>query len=278
MTSPQERLRQQLLTPEMLSILKREGIKPGDIYLAQNVSAPAARSKPRTTSQLFGFDNPAEKNAFINTISREAYLGGKGGDIAGVAANLISRRLANYGGSSNMLDIVTQPHQYEANFNLSRDQLSKPNAGGFSTDAYNRIVEIAENPLLVRQAFEQARGPLSFRGQALLKNRQKGDVMFENQGNFYFDSLNPELYEKGLNQFSQASTATTAQIPQTPAGTVIKQESVPDASNFLNEYVLAQAMENRNRPSNSLATLFRKAIEKNIREGGNYEYPKQELY
>lgn len=173
---------------------------------------------------------------------------------------------------------MTQPNQYEANFKLSRDQLSKPNAGGFSTDAYNRIVEIAENPLLVRQAFEQARGPLSFRGQTLLKNRQKGDVMFESQGNFYFDSLNPELYQQGLNVFSQASTGSTAEIPQVPAGTVITQESIPDASNFLNEYVLAQAIENRNRPSNSLATSFRKAIEKNIREGGNYEYPKQELY
>ena len=111
----------------------------------------ATRSKAPTTSELFGFNNPEEKNAYINTISREAYLGGEGKDIAGVAANLLSRRLANYGGSSNMLDIVTQPHQYEANFNLSKEQLSKPNAGGFTTDAYNRIVQIAENPLLVGQ-------------------------------------------------------------------------------------------------------------------------------
>ena len=280
MSSYTQRLKERLLTPEMKALLKQEGIEPGDVYLAQNLSMPAtraSRSKPPTTSELFGFNNPEERNAYINTISREAYLGGEGKDIAGVAANLLSRRLANYGGSSNMLDIVTQPHQYEANFNLSKEQLSKPNAGGFTTDAYNRIVQIAENPLLVGKAFQQTRGPLSFRGQALLKNKKQGDVMLEDKGNFYFDSLTPALYQKGLNMFNQGSTASATNIPATTPGTVVKQESVPDTSEFLNAYLL-ESMSNQNRRSNSPGARMTQALKKSIMEGGTYEYPNKELY
>ena len=46
----------------------------------------------KTVSQLFGF-SPEETQAYLNTITGEAYLGGKGGDIAGVAANLITIRI-----------------------------------------------------------------------------------------------------------------------------------------------------------------------------------------
>ena len=54
----------------------------------------------------------AERTAAINTIAGEAYQGAGGADIAAVTANLLSRRLANYGGNTNLIDIVKDESHY----------------------------------------------------------------------------------------------------------------------------------------------------------------------
>ena len=149
----------------------------------------------QTVSQRLGF-TPAQRAAYLNTIAGEAFLGGSGRDIAGVASNLIARQLSP-SFSNDMMGVVTAPGQYEANFHYSPEQLARENLRGLSKRDYDRIVSIAENPTLVGGAFKTTGGATSFRGQAALKNKLPGDIMFEDQGNFYFDPVSKEIQAKG---------------------------------------------------------------------------------
>jgi len=150
-----------------------------------------------TVSQRLGF-TPAQRAAYLNTIAGEAFLGGKGGDIAGVASNLVARQLSpSY--SNNMMGVVSAPGQYEANFKYTPEQLSQENLRGLSKRDYDRLVSIAENPNLVGGAFQKTGGATSFRGQSLLKNKRPEDIMFEDRGNFYFDPVSQEIQSKGIS-------------------------------------------------------------------------------
>ncbi len=151
----------------------------------------------QTVSQRLGL-TPAQRAAYLNTIAGEAFLGGGGRDIAGVASNLIARQLSP-SFSNDMMGVVSAPGQYEANFHYSPEQLAKENLRGLSKRDYDRLVSIAENPELVGSAFQKTGGATSFRGQALLKNKLPGDVMFEDQGNFYFDPVSKEVQAKGVS-------------------------------------------------------------------------------
>ena len=151
----------------------------------------------QTVSQRLGF-TPAQRAAYLNTIAGEAFLGGGGGDIAGVASNLIARQLSS-SFPDNMMGVVSAPGQYEANQYYSREQLAKENLRNLSKRDYDRLVSIAENPTLVGGAFQTTGGATSFRGQALLKNKRPGDVMFEDRGNFYFDPVSKEVQAKGVS-------------------------------------------------------------------------------
>jgi hypothetical protein len=156
-----------------------------------------------TVSQLFGL-TPAETNAYYNTIAGEAFQGGRGGDIAGVAQNLIARRLAGNWGGTNMVSIAKSPSQYVANDPFTVEEISQRNIRRLSPEAFQRLVSIAEDPSRVGAAFKQSQGSQSFRGQELLKNRKPGDVraggdvMYEPEGNFFFNPLRQDLYEKGM--------------------------------------------------------------------------------
>ncbi len=150
-----------------------------------------------TVSQRLGF-TPAQRAAYLNTIAGEAFLGGQGRDIAGVAANLVARQLSpSY--SNNMMGVVSAPGQYEANFKYTPEQLAQPNLRGLSKRDYDRVVSIAENPNLVGGAFQKTGGATSFRGQSLLKNKRPEDIMFEDRGNFYFDPVSQEVQSKGIS-------------------------------------------------------------------------------
>ena len=98
-----------------------------------------------TVSQLFGL-TPAETNAYYNTIAGEAFQGGKGGDIAGVAQNLIARRLAGNWGGTNMVSIAKSPSQYVANDPFTAEEISRRNIRRLSPEAFQRLVSIAEDP------------------------------------------------------------------------------------------------------------------------------------
>lgn len=173
-----------------------------------------------STAQLFNL-TPQERVAAINTVAREAYQGGGGADIAAVTANLLSRRLANYGGNTNLVDIVKQPGQYEANFHLNRDQITNP--GLLSEADYKRVADVFDNPARIKDAYQKSGGALSFRGVSAYGKRKQGDyVPVEGKSNFYFDPLDKQTYQKGLDAF--ASVPADSNKP------------VVNADEFLNGY------------------------------------------
>ena len=188
-------------------------------------------SKRRTTSEIFNL-TPEERTALINTVAGEAYQQGGGKDIAAVTANLLSRRLSNYDGYSNIVDLVMAPGQYAANDNTSRDQIMNP--GLISAYDRDRIVKIIDNPSMVMAEYI-AGGPLSFRGTSLYKNR-RGDeyTPIEGRSNFYFDPLkksNPTAYQRGLDMFQGVvPSSTVSQTPTQAAAGGIDTTKLPDGT------------------------------------------------
>ena len=181
-----------------------------------------------STAQLFNL-TPQERIAAINTVAREAYQGGGGADIAAVTANLLSRRLAQYGGNTNLVDIVKQPGQYEANFHLNREQVTNPNL--LSESDYKRVANVFDNPAMIKDAYQKSGGALSFRGVSAYGNRKQGDyVPVEGKSNFYFDPLDQATYQKGLETF--------ASVPESSNNTV------QDSNAFLEGYKGAVTVNN----------------------------------
>ena len=181
-----------------------------------------------STAQLFNL-TPQERIAAINTVAREAYQGGGGADIAAVTANLLSRRLANYGGNSNLVDIVKQPGQYAVNFHLNREQVTNPNL--LSESDYKRVAAVFDNPSMIKDAYQKSGGALSFRGVSAYGNRKQGDyVPVEGKSNFYFDPLDQATYQKGLKTF--------ASVPERSNNTV------QDSNAFLEGYKGAVTVNN----------------------------------
>ena len=181
-----------------------------------------------STAQLFNL-TPQERFAGINTVAREAYQGGGGADIAAVTANLLSRRLAQYGGNTNLVDIVKQPGQYEANFHLNREQVTNPNL--LSEADYKRVAAVFDNPAMIKDAYQKSGGALSFRGVSAYGNRKQGDyVPVEGKSNFYFDPLDQATYQKGLETF--------ASVP------VSSNNTIQDSNAFLEGYKGAVTVNN----------------------------------
>ena len=181
-----------------------------------------------STAQLFNL-TPQERFAGINTVAREAYQGGGGADIAAVTANLLARRLAQYGGNTNLVDIVKQPGQYEANFHLNREQVTNPNL--LSESDYKRVANVFDNPAMIKDAYQKSGGALSFRGVSAYGNRKQGDyVPVEGKSNFYFDPLDQATYQKGLETF--------ASVPESSNNTV------QDSNAFLEGYKGAVTVNN----------------------------------
>ena len=173
-----------------------------------------------STSQLFNL-TPQERIAGINTVYGEAYQGHGGKDIAAVTANLLARRLAQYGGHRNLVDIVKQPGQYAANFHLNREQVTNPNL--LSEADYKRVAAVFDNPAMIKDAYQKSGGALSFRGVSAYGNRKQGDyVPVEGKSNFYFDPLDQATYQKGLETF--------ASVPESSNNTV------QDSNAFLKGY------------------------------------------
>lgn len=214
-----------------------------------------------TTSQLFKL-TPAEKTAAINTIYGEAYQGGSGADIAAVTANLLSRRLANYGGNRNLIDIVKAPMQYEANFNLTRDQIINPNL--IPKADRDRINAIFENPQLIKDAYQKTKGALSFRGTANYAYR-RGDeyTPIEGKSNFYFDPLDRDTFKHGLDLFSGVEAVGPAGErnvqPGTPTdNTANNLDARSIANNFVTNYIFGsfgQTTKEKDKPKSLVQKL-----------------------
>ena len=147
-----------------------------------------------------------ERFALENTIAKEAFQGGEGKDISAVSANILARSLSGKWGGKNIVDIVTAPGQYAANFPFSRSDIIKENLHNLSASDLERIRKYGFDLSLVGEAFKNSKGAQQFRGQTQLKYKHPEDYMPEERGNFFFDDLPTNSYEQGLKRFRILNT------------------------------------------------------------------------
>jgi len=165
---------------------------------------------PKTVQKLFGL-KPEELNTLAVLSGLEGYRGGQGQDVAAVAANVLSRRLHGGWGGVDIRNIAKSPGQYEAVFNYSMQQLADPAFGAKvlgGQSEFERLRNIVNNPTLVGEQFTKSKGAQSFRGVAAYTKQKPGDYMpVPGKSNFYFNPLNKELYQKGVNIFGSPEPA-----------------------------------------------------------------------
>jgi len=177
---------------------------------------------PKTVQQLFGL-KPEELNALTVLSGLEGYRGGKGEDVAAVAANVLARRLKGNWGGIDIRNIAKAPGQYVAVDNYTMEQLADPNFGAriLGGEAeFNRLRDIVNNPTKVAEQFQKTGGAQSFRGPSASKYMQPTDYMpVPGKSNFYFNPLDKTTYQKGVNIFGSPAPATpvAAPPPVTPA-------------------------------------------------------------
>jgi len=180
-----------------------------------------------TTSQILGL-TPQEKAAAIFTTSGEA---GPGRDPLGVLQTILTRKFKSGG---NIADLVKAPQQFVANDPYSRAQVIDPAYGSKIHGAkYKQIEQMFENPSQMVQAFQTGQGAEQFRGQSLLGNKQKGDVMFDPKGNFYFQT-NPGLAKSLSERLSKGAGSLTPQATSTATqgtGSGQSQQTIPQGGN-----------------------------------------------
>jgi hypothetical protein len=198
-----------------------------------------------TTSQIFGL-TPQEKAAAVFTAAGEA---GPGKDALGVLQTILTRKFKSGG---NIANLVKAPQQFVANDRYSLQQVTNPEYGQkVHGSRYRQIEQMMEDPMQMAQGFQSGQGATQFRGQALLGNKQKGDIMFDPKGNFYFQT-NPglaktlsERLKKGAGTTGepQAQAPTQAQAVPTqsqPGGNtyiILGAEGKPEPADFLSGYV-----------------------------------------
>lgn len=176
---------------------------------------------PRNVQQLFGL-KPEELNALTILSGLEGFRGGKGQDVAAVAANTLARRLHGGWGGVDIRNIATAPGQYAAILDrgITPSQLADPAFGARilgGQEEFNRLRNIVNDPLLVGEQFRRSKGAQSFRGVSAYENRKPGDYMpIPGQSNFYFDPLEASKYQKGLQIFGQAGAPPPTQVPVAP--------------------------------------------------------------
>ena len=206
---------------------------------------------PKTVQQLFNL-NPEEVNALTVLAGLEGYRGGRGEDVAAVAANVLSRRLAGNWGGIDIRNIAKSPGQYEAVFDYSMQQLADPAFGAQKLGGeaeYNRIRNIVNDPVEVGKQYELMKGSQSFRGP---KNgrMQQGDYMpVPGKSNYYFDPLSSALYNKGLGIFGAAKT--TSPSTSQPQSTSAASSYGPTVEEAMGIQLMQQAMQGAPQPKNA---------------------------
>lgn len=206
-----------------------------------------------TTSQILGL-TPQEKAAALFTASGEA---GPGRDPLGVLQTILTRKFKSGG---NIADLVKAPQQFVANDPYSRAQVMDPAYGSKVHGArYKQIEQMFENPSQMVQAFQTGQGAEQFRGQSLLGNKQKGDVMFDPKGNFYFQT-NPGLAKslsdrllKGAGSPTPQGTSSNQSQQTSPQGgntfIVYTGDKEPtDALSNLKQFILDRGLSSSESP------------------------------
>lgn len=181
---------------------------------------------PRTVQELFNL-KPEELNALTVLSGLEGYRGGRGEDVAAVAANVLARRLSGNWGGIDIRNIVKSPGQYEAVFDYSMQQLADPKFGAQKLggeEEFNRIRNIINDPAIVGEQFTRSKGAQSFRGVSAYGNKKPTDYMpVPGKSNFYFNPLQQEQYKKGVSLFGQAAPANPASPPKATASSGLFQ-------------------------------------------------------
>lgn len=164
-----------------------------------------------TVWDTFGF-TPQERAAATFTVAGEA---GPGKDIYGPLATLINRKLSGYGGSkSSIVDLATQPGQFEANRGYTANQVADPAFGRkVHGAAYDQLDKQLGDLNQFAPVYNQLKGAVEFRGQALLQNRHKDDPMLDPKGNFYFN-YNKNAFQQGSALIARAGAQSQAQNQQ----------------------------------------------------------------
>jgi hypothetical protein len=189
-----------------------------------------------TTSQIFG--NSAQEHAAATFTS----LGeaGPGQDLFGPYATLLNRKLSGYGGkANNIVQLASAPGQFVANAGYTAAQISDPNFGRkVYGSRYDQAYNALNDPSQVAPAYNALGGAVSFRGQAALKYKQKGDTMLDPKGNFYFDR-NQDAYKKGVALLHSGSspTLTSAANTNQQTGNIYNYYFVGDGETDTNKFL-----------------------------------------
>ena len=186
-----------------------------------------------TTAELLGL-TPQEVNAAAFTASGEA---GPGRDLGGVLQTILSRKALNP--NSSIVDLVKRPQQFVANDPYSVNQVVDPNYGSkIYGNRFQQAVQTLQNPNLMAGYLQSGQGATSFRGQALLKNKQAGDTMFDPKGNFYFDR-NPTVAAGLIKRLGQPAPLGLPDVAaqQTQSSIPALTAPPPVPTEFLNTFV-----------------------------------------
>ena len=212
---------------------------------------------PKTVQQLFNL-KPEEVNALTVLSGLEGYRGGRGEDMAAVAANVLARRLAGNWGGIDVRNIAKAPGQYEAVFDYSMQQLADPAFGAQKLggqEEYNRIRNIINDPALVGEQFKRSKGAQSFKGVSAYGRKQPNDYMpVPGKSNYYHDPLETKLFNKGLGIFGSVGmdTGQTQDRPQvTTAAAAAPSVYGPTLEEAMNIRLMQQAMQSAPQPKNA---------------------------
>lgn len=212
---------------------------------------------PKTVQQLFGL-KPEELNALTVLSGLEGYRGGRGEDVAAVAANVLGRRLKGNWGGRDIRNIAKAPGQYEAVFDYSMQQLADPAFGAKVLGGkaeFDRLQNIVNDPGVVGQQFIRSKGAQSFRGTALYGNKKPEDYApIPGKSNFYFNPLDPKTYQQGLNLFGGAATQAS------PSASSGAQPSVEDILSSTLAGKIKPGLEEANKKATSLVDTVKESL------------------
>ena len=185
-----------------------------------------------TTSELLNL-TPQDVNAAAFTASGEA---GPGRDLGGVLQTILTRKALNP--RASIADLVKRPQQFVANDPYSVNQVVDPNYGlKIYGNRFQQAVQTLQNPNLMAGYLQSGQGATSFRGQALLGNKQIGDIMFDPKGNFFFDK-NPIVAAGLIKRLGQPAPLGLPDVAtqQAQPGPSALTAPPPVPTEFLNTY------------------------------------------
>lgn len=211
---------------------------------------------PKTVQQAFGLKDP-ELNALAVLAGLEGYRGDGGRDVAAVASNVLSRRLAGNWGGLDIRNIAKSPGQYEAVFPYSMEQLADPAFGARvlgGQQEFEKVKNIVNNLQSVGEQFKRSRGAQSFRGVTAYGAKKPTDyVPVPGKSNFYFDPLSESIYKKGEKLFASQGSTPTASVPPATDTTTQQPQTTTQAPkktiNALNTFLFQDLLNQINQRS-----------------------------